>query len=180
MTAPNQGELVVQSARPDSIPKVVELVETELHSLLQRRNEISRRIQSVHRIVHGLQEGVGEHSSSFHHLQGAFSGEAVENMIKPARRDSTTILLKRACRIALMEAQQAASSQEIYSRVLRRGSFSFANFEYGLSSIVWALSILVEDGEAYCFRGMPEWRWQRTTRSEEPSSETPVDGSSQL
>jgi hypothetical protein len=53
--------------------------------------------------------------------------------------------LVRACRIALMETREVASPEQIYSRIVRRASFSFEGIEHPFVAIAEALGILAEE-----------------------------------
>jgi len=78
--------------------------------------------------------------------------------------------LKRACRIALLEASGSLSVNDVYERILRRGSFMFANPEFGKSKIVSELTALVEEGSARLFSVGFDCRWQRIHSPEERGS----------
>jgi hypothetical protein len=80
---------------------------------------------------------------------------------RPARAD-----LERACRIALMEAQQPASIEVIYDRIVRRGSLQFFAYKSPFRALASALSALVRRGEARvlvhghgCGRGAARRLW---------------------
>ena len=80
--------------------------------------------------------------------------------------------LKRACRIALLEASGLLSVNDVYERILRRGSFMFANPEFEKSKIVGELTALVEEGSARLFRVGFDCRWQRIQPPEETGKPT--------
>jgi hypothetical protein len=80
--------------------------------------------------------------------------------------------LKRACRIALLETSGLLTANDVYERILRRGSFMFANPEFGKSEIVRELTALVEEGRARLFRVGFDCRWQRIQPPEEAEKPT--------
>jgi hypothetical protein len=69
--------------------------------------------------------------------------------------------LRRACRIALVELEEAASAIEICSRILRRESFSFINHESAVIAVVLTLEAMANDGETRCLEADSCRRWER-------------------
>jgi hypothetical protein len=81
--------------------------------------------------------------------------------------------LGRACRIALMETNEAVSVETIYDRIARRGSFTFVDYKHPFRAIVLAMSAMVRDGEASLLNeeGRRRWRWE--PRGRRLSSQVP-------
>jgi hypothetical protein len=164
---------------PGSVCAVVDLVQAELDSLLARREEIRKRIQNLHQVIYGLQQfarldtndlRLESPKPAIRRRTNPPSGSAVavdEHAIGELRscvRSNTEYAhpaLRRACRIALLEGQAAASVKEIYSRIARRGSFPFDSPRLALPLVAWALDIMTEEGEIRCFKNVTPWRWQR-------------------
>ena len=75
--------------------------------------------------------------------------------------------LERACRIALMEANQPASVEAIYDRIERRGSITFAGYKRPFRAIALAMNALVKQGEASLLQesGSRRWRWETEART---------------
>jgi hypothetical protein len=69
--------------------------------------------------------------------------------------------LTRACRIALMEAGGAASLDEIRSRIVRRGSFSFYDSSLAEAAMIRTLHSMTADGEIRRVEDGPQSLWQR-------------------
>src|SRR5271169_4744078 len=135
----------------NAVSETVRRVNAQALALLTRRAEINRRIQSLHRVVQGLRDlatstlrdardtaperamdplhteqtrrthGPGDNSSP---LEQGIVGRQSQ---LPVQSGLTAPGLSRACRIALMEAEGAASLDEIRSRIARRGSFTFSH-----------------------------------------------------
>ncbi len=172
-----------------SVSAVVELIQTELDSLLARREKLRERIQNLHHVIYGLQE-----------IGGLASDDVLAESLKPGGRRGTNHqtgsdngidehaagewrscvcgqtkythpALKRACRIALLEGEPAASVKEIYSRIVRRGSFQFDSPRLAHPLVARALNIMTEAGEIRCFKNDNLWRWQRLTRREDPDAD---------
>jgi hypothetical protein len=80
--------------------------------------------------------------------------------------------LSRACRIALLEHSEFMSENEIYSRIVRRGSFTFPNPRLAAVSLGYELNLLCEHRQARFIEIGNERRWQRVipTEESEPSA----------
>ena len=134
---------------------VVEMVHAELRELLRREGEIRRRLRALQQTLSGLQQGVGEEIRG----TGSSAGQValspqrtgltqlrVGDSPSPEhslRLDHTPSRLKRACRIALMEAGGSASAEEVHARILRRGSFSFRDTEHAVVAVERMLGSLL-------------------------------------
>jgi ABC-type transporter Mla subunit MlaD len=173
------------SGSPGSVSAVVEMVQGELDSLLQRRKEIRARIQNLHQVINGLQ---GVRGADWDNLRSesckpasarrtghlANSGMAAGDHTTGERRSLVSSstkyshpALRRACRIALLEGQKAASVTEIYSRIARRGSFPFDSVRLALPLLARTLNIMTEEGEIRCFKDVTSCRWQRICQAGE-------------
>lgn len=135
---------------------VAERVNAELHELLRVRQEIEERMRSLSHTLLGLQLGVGQRT------QGSLSPRpplrtggsrsaariATDGADMAVHRAGRIRLrggrsrLKRACRIALLEAGSAASPEEIYKRIVRRGSFCFHEIEAPIQAVARVLASL--------------------------------------
>ena len=122
---------------------VAERVHAELHQLLRLRQEIEERMRSLSHTLLGLQLGVGRRTrgslSPRSPLSTAGSANAVHAGVRITPHGGRS-RLKRACRIALLEAGAAASPQEIYARILRRGSYFFGEGEPPIQAVARALA----------------------------------------
>jgi hypothetical protein len=180
------GTLTTDPAR-DSMVEVANLLHRELYRLAEHDCAIRGRIRSLHRVLHGLQEGVGQLITGDLHAEVRRSALR-QSPTEPGASESVAVggsdlrtgqeahgqasrshcRLRRACRIALMEVDEAASAEEIYSRIVRRGAFSFNNLEYAIVAIVRTLNVMAKDGETCSAEHGPCSRWKRTTREEVP------------
>jgi hypothetical protein len=177
---------IAATAEQASIFEVVKLVDTELHDLLARREEINSRIQNLHQVIHGLREVVrvpalvaskpATNESVQRQENIASAGRGKPSLLSEKRiaLSQNQIRLARACRIALMEAEGAASLEEIYSRIVRRDSFSFINFELAAPALLRVLNAMsmVGDRDICCLNDGSRRRWGRVTKTaqEVPSS----------
>jgi hypothetical protein len=169
---------------PGSVSAVVELAQAELDSLLARREQIRKRIQSLHQVIYGLQQfarldpsdlpsgspkPAGRRPINPPIGSGIAVDEHATGELRSCVRSNTSQAhpaLRRACRIALLEGQAAASVKEIYSRIVRRGSFPFDSLRLAHPLVAWALNIMTVEGEIRCFKNVTPWRWQRIIRPE--------------
>lgn len=162
--------------------ETVRRVNAEALCLLMRRSEINRRIRRLHRLMHGLRHLATKNESSG---DNGATQESAAN--QPARkksccgsgpREQTAIerqplsaagfsnplgQLRRACRIALMEAGGSASLDEIRSRIVRRGSFSFSDSGLSESAIIQALDLMATNADVRGLEIGPQSVWQHMT-----------------
>ena len=175
---------VVYADTQVSISEVTKLIQAELYGLLERRRQIRRRARELSRGWVGLQEGVGRPAvnnvSTESQLPAtrrskresqASNGAAALDGDSPGpdvlcQQDQASDALRRACRIALLEAGRATCPEEIYSRIARRGSFRFTNHKYAIAAIVRMLKVMGKDGEINSVDGVPALRWELIARQE--------------
>ncbi|HEY6339084.1 MAG TPA: hypothetical protein VIW68_11385 [Candidatus Sulfotelmatobacter sp.] len=166
-------------------------------ALLKRRREINRRIRCLHHVVQGLQELATNTAANAGWVSTAAAehNAGIPNAVEPsgerefhngtptrehsARRSRSQLRgrlshqlagLSRACRIALMEVG-SASTDEILSRIDRRGSFTFSESECPHIQITRSLGVMYESGEIQCFRSGLQVLWQRISPADEGNLE---------
>jgi len=78
--------------------------------------------------------------------------------------------LRRACRIALLETANAISDSELMARIIRRGSFCFADRDSAVLAIDQELTAMAEQGEVQAINSSSQRLWQRvsSTRDSRP------------
>lgn len=112
-------------------------MQQEIDELLQQKAAVENRIRNLRRQLKGKRVFQGD--------------EPVVRAPIHTSRDTMQFSyddLKRACRIALLEAGGAANAEQIYSLIVRRGSFVFPDSsEQALHSVVHALSTMHQAGE---------------------------------
>ena|ERR1700730_9174023 len=162
MVSNGQTKLPARSHLNDyAADELMKQLHSELQVLRRRRSEVKCDIRNLDTIVRGLSECIEwglEVRPSRSEITSPTDWEAAYGTINAIQSASSVQVelvgsskcaksdLTRACRIALMESQGTASLEEIYSRIRRRGSFSFAGIEYPLVAIARILDILA--GEA--------------------------------
>jgi len=171
-----------------SVAETVRKVNAQALALLTRRVEINRRIRSLHRVVHGLRDlatnaasgtctaapnvpepgtwalNAEPTQSERENYDCDSSGEHTIGRTRfplPAQSKHELAALSRACRIALMEAGNAASLDEIRSRIDRRGSFAFSHSESANATMTRTLNIMRDSGEVQCVISGSQSLWQR-------------------
>jgi hypothetical protein len=164
-----------QTAVHGSVTAVLQLVNVELQQLLVRREEVAKRIRSLYTAVNALKEfaarpvscTVGPACKTMRekpNLPEMSIANPTESM------DDASLRLRRACRIALLETDEPLSEQEICTRILRRGSFSFVKADLACPAILQELTAMTEAGEICCFLSGSSKKWQQILR--EPDSST--------
>jgi hypothetical protein len=174
--------------RESALSETVRRVNATALDLLTRRAEINRRIRCLHQVVEGLRDlGLRDLGSrdlatvtASHATTERFTGEPESRVNSPRehtagrRRSALTggskrllTSLSRACRIALMEAGGAASLDEIRSRIVRRGSFSFTDSAFAETAMIRTLHAMGAAGEIRRVEDGPQPLWQRISRTGE-------------
>jgi hypothetical protein len=153
----------------ESLSAVVELAGDELRELHLRRGEVTQRIRNLYRMIaalktfSGLSEDEGASIECLRLVERPVAKRKAPVRIQPTKqqRYQSNPSLRRACRIALLETEEAIPSTEIRARIVRRGSFVFTELESATRSILAELNGMAEDGEA-CFSGRGhDSRWRR-------------------
>lgn len=152
---------VVPDAWISSVQSIMDLMQAELDRLLAHKAELGRRRRNLFRRLDTLLEEPSHRRSGVGALQSSPLCAHAQRAIASARNFwSEHNELKRACRIALMEAGGVATSHEIYSHIVHRDSFSFTSLkEKPISAIVRTLNFMVEAGEVNRITGAPD-SWQ--------------------
>jgi hypothetical protein len=150
------------------MPALVSELRKELRTLTLRHNEIRRRIYDIQRVVRGLQEMASDADAD--RTRGARPHRSLNNTkssVHPRSSDArykasrVSVSLLRACRIAMMEGSTSASLEEIYERIIRRGSFSFVNQFRASSTLLRVLRCMVDEGEVRLLNAGSSSRWER-------------------
>ena len=175
------GSLPSESA-PSSVVALTKLLRSELGRLSKQDEALRQLRRSFQLLLHELQPG-GRQATSDLGAEPPRSArrqpvkEVVnqnDRMTKTALRGRASISgkrLRRACRIAVMETDEAVSPEDIRSRILRRGSFPFTNLEYADVAIARTLDMMAEAGEVFSLDNGPDRRWKRISSEERPATQ---------
>jgi hypothetical protein len=185
---PSLRSKLSSTSTESAVAETVRRVNAQALALLTRRVEINRRIRSLHRVVHGLRDLATNAACDPRSARSAtperatwrsHSEQPKENSEKrdsnaareptsgriksllPSQSKHELAVLSRACRIALMEAGNPASLDEIRSRIDRRGSFAFPDPDSVTATMTRTLHVMADSGEVHCVMGGPQSLWQR-------------------
>jgi hypothetical protein len=196
-SANHHAELGV-AAVSGPLSSVANQIQTELHELVTRADDLRQRIRSIRKVLRGLQDMANPSSFESGAARSTWPRANADSVVngrihryspsisrRTPRREAVS--LERACRIALMEVAGSASIEEIYGRIVRRGSFSFTNLKHAKPPLAEVLHAMTCAGEVRCLRNGARWRWERvetaledqpTPMSDQAPADTPsVEGS---
>jgi hypothetical protein len=140
------------SQEPPPISEVLRMVVQEHRELRARYQDVTSRIRKLRNAVRMLRSlGVADDCAD-----PAQETEHQHAIRRQARRDDPA--LRRACRIAVLETVEAVSNEEIYARIVRRGSFSFVNAGAAARAIAAELSSMAEQGELRRVDNATKWQ----------------------
>src|ERR1700723_2166651 len=162
---------------PSSVVALTKLLRNELGRLSEQDEALRQLRRSFQLLLHELQEGGRQATKDLSAEPPRSAGrKPVKGMVnekdgmtrtKIRRKASISgARLRRACRIAVMETDEAASAEDILPRILRRGSFPFKNPEYAAVAIARTLDIMAKEGEVFSLDNGPHRRWKRTSSEE--------------
>lgn len=153
----------------EMIREMVKRAGAKLSSLQAHRTQIRRRIQALHHlsrtvaveIASPLEDcafeaghSVKEQAPTEFRKQGSIErNERVLHKSEPSA-------LRRACRIALMETDEAECCTQILQRITRRQSVSFRSYSDSVPEVTAELNRMVAEGEAITLRTGDAQQWQ--------------------
>jgi hypothetical protein len=155
-----------------SVSEVLKLVVHEHRELRAQYKEVSSRIRNLRIAVRTLrnlrgrstgsalrQEHVDAAGNAKPHLgETRFEGEVSQDLTN----GSQNMALRRAIRIAVLETSGAVSNEEVYVRILRRGSFDFPSQDLAERAIAEELKAMADQGELLRLDTATGSGWQRT------------------
>jgi hypothetical protein len=130
-----------------SVSAVIGSMQAELDTLAQRKTELERRLRNLRKTWHALRATQAEASSQLRR-----SRRRLRRAWKVPGADKSQNLyeeLRRACRIALLEAEGPATPDQIHASIIRRGSFAFEVLdEEPIAAILRMLKLISDPREA--------------------------------
>jgi hypothetical protein len=169
----------------DSASQVLNAVVAELQDLRASYKRVARRIRILrgavqalreleHRPDDGLETLSNADKTSRRHFRAltnsiadeTFGAVSVVGRSTPMRSEDPA--LRRACRIALLEAAEPVSTEGVFFRIVRRGSYRFPNDNAALQSIADELKVMREQGEVRELDILSRRHWQRVTPKNDP------------
>jgi regulator of replication initiation timing len=140
-----------------SLNSIVVSLQAELDEALQQKASIKLRMRNLRRHLGMLQARA--HNKS----KPRGKSPKPQNVDTHAQAREMCRLqekLWRACRIAFLEFGGTATSEELYSAIMRRGSFPFtASGNDGVAEIVRTLTSLARSGEVVCNTNSSQRKW---------------------
>ena len=167
---------------PTSVVALTKLLRSELGRLSEQDEALRQLRRSFQLLLQELQEG-GRQATEDLRAEPPRSAtrEPVKGVVNEKDRMTRTEIrgkasisgerLRRACRIAAMETDEAASAEDIRSRIMRRESFPFKNLEYAAVAIARTLDMMAKEGEVFSLDNDPHRRWKRTSSEERPTKQ---------
>jgi hypothetical protein len=154
----------------EMIREMVTRAGAKLSSLQARRTQIRRRIQALHHLSRTVAAEIAVspledcafaagHSVKEQALTGFGKQGSIERN-ECVLHKSEPSALRRACRIALMETDEAECCTQILERITRRQSVSFRNNGEALQEVTAELTRMVAEGEAITLRARDAQHWQ--------------------
>jgi hypothetical protein len=141
-----------------SVAQLVELLRSELSELSQQDNALRKLARGLSLLLRTLPKSS---------VLGTPPPESIPLLVRTSGRSRRKVeaneSIRRACRIALMETEEAATVDEIYSRIVHRESFHFDNIYQAAAAIRQSLNSMTEQGEILVVETHPCPRWKRTS-----------------
>jgi len=139
---------------PAPVIEVLKAAGVELRELRDLKMQLTKRIRTVRSTMTALQ--------NLQQLRGSAAEQAESlRMNQTTEGEETDQELRRACRIAMLESQEGLTKDEVLARIVRRGSYQFANVASANNAIRRELNALVEEGELDCEACDVGWKWKR-------------------
>ena len=139
---------------PAPVIEVLKAASVELRELKDRQTQLTKRIRTLRSTMTALQ--------NLQHSRRASCEQDESGTAKHTSADNgTDPELRRACRIAMLEALEGLTKEEVLARIVRRGSYRFAHLASAKTAIRRELSAMVEEGELECETYEFGWKWKR-------------------
>jgi hypothetical protein len=140
-----------------SLNSIVVELQAELDETLQQKASIKLRMRNLRRHLGMLQARAYSKSTSRGKSRRSQNAAAHAQARERCRLQEN---LWRACRIAFLELEGTATSEELYYAILRRGSFSFTTSGAdAVTDIVRTLTSVASSGEVVSSTNNSERRW---------------------
>jgi len=151
----------LESGAPDNVNALLTRIRAELEELVQQRDQIVRKIGTIHRTVAGLVALYGD----------SVVDKELLRLLSPDRSQRRPGLT-RECRQVLMSCEGPVSARQVL-RELEQKLPSVRNHKDPLASVIVVLGRLVQYGEAYKVQdetGQHRWGWASDETEDPPRS----------
>ena len=150
-------------ASVETVHEIVQRAAGKLSVLQARRTHIRKRIQALLHLSRALSEDAAISRSSRSEKVtiaiGSSRSAPLEGNVR-LDRTSASAGLRRACRIALIETDDAECAEQILERIRKRNSVSLENLADPLAAIVVELNRMANEREACRYSEGEIERWQ--------------------
>jgi hypothetical protein len=125
-----------------SIHELVNSIQSEIDALVQQKADLDRNKRNLWRRLQADQRETNSSGGDRTHRGSKRQHSAAERANAHKSR-SLNRELWRACRIAIMEVAENPTAKQIYSQIVRRGSFDFDGLkENPISAIARTLNVM--------------------------------------
>jgi len=147
----------------ETVQEIVQRAAGKLSALQTRRTHIRKRIQALLHLSRSLSERAAV-SRTIRPTKSAIALDSsrdvlVKGNVRAARTVASSVL-RRACRIALMETDDPESAEQILQRIKKRNSVSLENLTDPSAAIVGELNRMANQREAARYSDGKFERWQ--------------------
>lgn len=144
-----------QTAHGESpVLEVLRAAGLELRELRDQQVQVTKRIRTLRSTMaalQNLQHGQHEPSTEVESSSG-------KHQVSSSESDEE---LRRACRIAMLESVDGLTKDEVFARIVRRGSYHFADIVSAKAALRAELNSMVRDGELECESDESGSKWKR-------------------
>jgi hypothetical protein len=160
------GPNELAGASVETVHEIVQRAASKLSALQARRAHLRKRIQALLHISRTLaHDAVAPRPDELKRSLSSIDSHrrAPLEKIGPTPPTSGSTVLRRACRIALMETDDAECVQQVLERIRKRNSVSLQDAAEPADAIVMELNRMVREGEAsrYSEHGVEHWQLKR-------------------
>jgi hypothetical protein len=154
-----------------SVTQLTKLLQSELSDLSQQDEALRKLARGLNLLLRTLPKDTQEGTPGIRMMESLIPLARTPEQSRPeinnfhllsAKAGAANKRMRRACRIALMETDEAATVDEIYLRIVQRGSFHFDNVYQAAAAIRQTLNLMTAQGEALVVDTNPGRRWKRT------------------
>ncbi len=117
--------------------------------------QLTKRIRTVRSTMAALHNLQHAHPASY----GQFDPTTAKRTRAEHEADQE---LRRACRIAMLESVEGLTKEEVLARIVRRGSYRFADIASAKAAVRRELNAMVKDGELECETDEFGSKWRRS------------------
>jgi hypothetical protein len=124
-----------------SIQEIVNSIQAEIDALVQQKADLKRQKRNLWRRLQAFQTEINPSKCGSTRTSKRQRSTDGRRLARKSRHLCAE--LRRACRIAVLEAGENPTAEQVYLHIVRRGSFNFRNFaENPMSAIARILNVI--------------------------------------